>query len=129
MNKDFFSARGKKYWADGTPYGVANRSGPPADDELDAILRRAWSAGIRTLDTARAYGESEARLGPRLADRSCADGWRVITKLDPGVYTEGQGLEESLARIAESLAAVCFRMFTPAVAALSRIGLPVLLGR
>ena len=96
-------ALGTVQW--GTPYGVANRSGPPADDELDAILRRAWSAGIRTLDTARAYGESEARLGPRLADRSCTDGWRVITKLDPGVYTEGQGLEESLARIAESLAA------------------------
>lgn len=62
----------------GMDYGVANRSGRVPQDEIGAILTHARSAGINTLDTAIAYGESESSLG------KCAlAGWRIITKLGP----------------------------------------------
>jgi aryl-alcohol dehydrogenase-like predicted oxidoreductase len=62
----------------GIPYGIANRTGQVQVDDAAAIIRRAFAAGINTLDTAIAYGESESRLG------SIGVGeWRVITKLPP----------------------------------------------
>jgi len=60
----------------GLPYGIANRTGQVAQNEARAILTRAWSSGIDTLDTAIAYGESEQRLG-----NIGVGEWRVITKL------------------------------------------------
>src|SRR5690606_21493334 len=47
---------GSAQW--GMPYGIANRTGPPSRDELAELLRVARDAGIRAIDTARAYGES-----------------------------------------------------------------------
>jgi aryl-alcohol dehydrogenase-like predicted oxidoreductase len=62
----------------GLDYGVANRSGQVGQSEVAAILCCAAAAGIDTLDTAIAYGQSEASLG--LVGMT---GWRVITKLPP----------------------------------------------
>ncbi|HWS68410.1 MAG TPA: aldo/keto reductase [Steroidobacteraceae bacterium] len=62
----------------GLNYGVSNQSGQVVQSEVGAILNRAAAAGIDTLDTAIAYGESEACLG-----RAGVTGWRVITKLPP----------------------------------------------
>jgi aryl-alcohol dehydrogenase-like predicted oxidoreductase len=62
----------------GLNYGIANQSGQVADSEVGAILARAAAAGINTLDTAIAYGQSEACLG-----RAGVSRWRVITKLPP----------------------------------------------
>jgi aryl-alcohol dehydrogenase-like predicted oxidoreductase len=60
----------------GLPYGVSNTRGQVSHDEGRAILARAREAGIDTLDTAIAYGESEAALGTiGVAD------WQIITKL------------------------------------------------
>ena len=47
----------------GLPYGVANITGRPCDDEVRSILRAAQAAGVQVLDTACLYGESEATLG------------------------------------------------------------------
>ncbi len=47
----------------GQPYGVANQDGMPDHGEAMAILDTAWANGVRTFDTARAYGASEARIG------------------------------------------------------------------
>lgn len=65
----------------GTPYGIANRTGMP--DEVKALdfVTQAVEAGIKCIDTARAYGESEARLGKALATTKF-DG-TIITKLSP----------------------------------------------
>lgn len=68
-------------WALGTaqfgfPYGVANKNGVPTLSQLQAILQCGFQAGLRTLDTAMAYGESEEHLG-----RSDISSWEVITKL------------------------------------------------
>src|ERR1700722_15672270 len=60
----------------GLPYGIANRTGLRGEEEAARILQHAWSAGIDTLDTAAAYGESERRLGS-----IGVTSWRIISKL------------------------------------------------
>lgn len=62
----------------GQPYGIANRVGQVGYGEAESILRHAWGAGIDTLDTAIAYGDSERRLG-EIGVRQ----WGVISKLPP----------------------------------------------
>ncbi|MDP7343297.1 MAG: aldo/keto reductase [Alphaproteobacteria bacterium] len=52
----------------GLRYGIANRAGRPDDATAAALLDRAWDLGIRSFDTARAYGDAEARLGGWLGD-------------------------------------------------------------
>lgn len=64
----------------GMAYGVANRTGAPSEREASAIIEAALAAGIRSIDTARAYGESESRLGKVLGGRTDI---RVVTKLAP----------------------------------------------
>lgn len=64
----------------GLPYGAANRTGMPSHDAALRLVRRASDAGIVTFDTARAYGESENRLGEALHARKPV---RTITKLSP----------------------------------------------
>jgi aryl-alcohol dehydrogenase-like predicted oxidoreductase len=60
----------------GSPYGIANRTGQVAPEEIRAILRHAETAGIDLLDTAIAYGDSEGRLGA-----AGIAGWAVVSKL------------------------------------------------
>lgn len=61
----------------GLDYGAFNQGGQVSDDGVTAILARAEEAGIDTLDTARAYGTSEAVLGRHDAARR----FRVVTKV------------------------------------------------
>ncbi len=65
----------------GVAYGVANTHGCPDDEALDRLLEMAVDAGVTTIDTARAYGQSEARIGHWLQSRQ-ESRLRVITKLD-----------------------------------------------
>jgi len=60
----------------GLRYGVANQTGQVSQQQVNAILAAAASAGVDTLDTAIAYGESEASLG-----RAGTERLRVVTKL------------------------------------------------
>lgn len=46
----------------GIPYGAFNASGQVPQDKVSAMLDMAAKAGVRLLDTARAYGEAEAAL-------------------------------------------------------------------
>ncbi len=71
-------ALGSAQWS--ARYGVANTTGPPDDEELLGILDDAFAVGISTIDTARGYAGSEARIGSILGDD---DRWRVVTKLSP----------------------------------------------
>lgn len=84
----------------GRPSGGTHRDGEPSVTELDALLARARAAGVRTIDTARAYGQSETRIGR--ATRA-EQGWRVITRLDPEVHHEGLDIAETLDRVCASL--------------------------
>jgi aryl-alcohol dehydrogenase-like predicted oxidoreductase len=69
----------------GQSYGIANRIGQPDEKTARAILDAAWHEGIRQVDTAQAYGESEAIIGRYLRGSSpaVAADMRVITKLRP----------------------------------------------
>lgn len=60
----------------GLDYGVANVSGRVTAQEANAILLRAHEFGLDTLDTAIAYGDSEAVLGQFGIGQ-----WKTVTKL------------------------------------------------
>jgi aryl-alcohol dehydrogenase-like predicted oxidoreductase len=84
----------------GLSYGISNMHGQLTQSEAKTILSRAAEAGIRTLDTAAAYGESEASIGKALHDSRL---FRVITKYPPNAPVKSikQALEESLQRLGQ----------------------------
>lgn len=62
----------------GMNYGVSNRSGQTPLPEVRRMLEAAAAHGVRVLDTAAIYGDSEAVLGASLPGRHPFD---VVTKL------------------------------------------------
>ena len=60
----------------GLDYGISNKSGQVSYFEAKKILDLAASRGIKTLDTASGYGESEEVIG-----RCGLDSWNCISKL------------------------------------------------
>lgn len=60
----------------GVAYGVANQQGRVSFETAEAIVREAERRGLRMLDTAIGYGDSEARLG-----QIGVDDWQIVTKL------------------------------------------------
>jgi aryl-alcohol dehydrogenase-like predicted oxidoreductase len=90
----------------GMPYGIANRTGIPGSSAVAGMLARAGDAGITTLDTARAYGQSESVLGALVGeDRRFA----IVTKVPPlGMAGAGEiaGAEAVRRAIDQSLAAL-----------------------
>ena len=84
----------------GLDYGVSNKSGKTPEKEVREILSECNRTGIKTFDTASAYGESEAVLGKCLSETVDA---QIITKLPAGYATLGHltsdCLTESLQRL------------------------------
>lgn len=66
----------------GVTYGAANRTGQPDPVGAARILAVAAESGVTHVDTARAYGESEARIGASLA-HGLSESLGVITKVRP----------------------------------------------
>ncbi|MDP2759421.1 MAG: aldo/keto reductase [Sideroxyarcus sp.] len=66
----------------GSDYGIANTTGQPDRLQCEELVKMAVANGVIYLDTARAYGNSEAMVG-----QSLRGGWegraKVITKLSP----------------------------------------------
>lgn len=85
----------------GLPYGIANQAGQVTRPDAKAMLQLALANGIDTLDTAIAYGDSEARLG-----ELGTQGFKLVTKLpvvpddcaDVSVWVQQQ-VSESLERL------------------------------
>jgi aryl-alcohol dehydrogenase-like predicted oxidoreductase len=85
----------------GVNYGVANQTGKVNKNDVVAILAQARLAGIETLDTAIAYGDSESVIGS-----IGVNGRSVVTKLpslpedcvDVQAWVNGQ-IEASLSRL------------------------------
>lgn len=71
----------------GLSYGIANRDGQVTRSEATAMLHLAAASGIDTLDTAIAYGDSEACLG-----EVGTQGFKVVTKL-PAVPEDCKNME------------------------------------
>jgi aryl-alcohol dehydrogenase-like predicted oxidoreductase len=46
----------------GLPYGAANSTGMPTEEEAVAIVREAVAGGVRELDTAHGYVKSATRM-------------------------------------------------------------------
>jgi spore coat polysaccharide biosynthesis protein SpsF len=89
----------------GMDYGRTNAAGQPQAGECVHIVRSAIEHGVTHLDTARAYGDSETRLGAALEG-----GWgarmHVVTKLAPlGELPESA----DAARVLEAVDASVFR--------------------
>lgn len=64
----------------GLDYGITNRRGRVPQDEVERILERAVASGVEVVDTAGAYGDSEAILGQALGSRGA---FRIVTKTPP----------------------------------------------
>lgn len=65
----------------GATYGAANPNGMPFESQAVELIRKAIQSGVRCIDTARAYGDAERRVGLALASMPKA-GVTVVTKLD-----------------------------------------------
>lgn len=75
----------------GSDYGVTNARGKVAVEEIERILRLAADHGVAVIDTAAAYGESEAVLGHVLGERHS---FLLVTKCLP-VAAERIGAAEA----------------------------------
>lgn len=82
----------------GLDYGISNAAGRTPGDEASRILDRARLAGIDTLDTAAAYGDSEQVLG-----RIGVSGWHVVSKVPPLPEEGANGKEWVLRHVRQSL--------------------------
>lgn len=74
----------------GMPYGIANKTGAPAQSAVNAIVGAALDGGVQIFDTAQGYGGSEAALGEAL--RAHGPVWPrplPITKLRPDLAADG----------------------------------------
>jgi spore coat polysaccharide biosynthesis protein SpsF len=92
----------------GARYGIANRTGMPDQQTARTIVREAVRHGVTGIDTARAYGEAERRIGLALAgglDRQV----RVTSKLEPLDWLTGA---ESDPQIRAAVDASLFRSCT-----------------
>jgi aryl-alcohol dehydrogenase-like predicted oxidoreductase len=96
----------------GLAYGLNNQAGQPSAAAVAEVLAAAQVAGLTLLDTAAAYGNSEARLGELVGDNAA---FELITKLPAGPPAQvAQHLTESLGRLRrEQLYGVLFHAFKP----------------
>lgn len=63
----------------GLAYGITNKNGKMSKETVAEILAKARRLGIDMLDTAPAYGNSQAVIG----EFGSEDDWKVVTKLSP----------------------------------------------
>ncbi|MCC6278774.1 MAG: aldo/keto reductase [Oligoflexia bacterium] len=84
----------------GLNYGITNTQGQVHPLEAKSILSEAHLQGIRTLDTAPAYGTSEEVLSELLGQLNIRD-FRIISKTLP---LAGGSLDATIARLDQSVA-------------------------
>ena len=77
----------------GMNYGIANHDGQPSREKSFDMLRCAMDNGITSLDTARAYGNSEDVIGDFLKSNQREDTPYITSKLKIGLPPEASGKE------------------------------------
>lgn len=87
----------------GMDYGVANKVGAPTKQMAIQLLQCAYDNGIRSYDTARAYGDAEQKVGAFLAHSGAQD-VLINTKLKP--IESKNPYEEAINSIESSLTAL-----------------------
>ena len=85
----------------GVAYGIAGRDTPVPEEEVLSILDHAVEAGVRTLDTAAAYGDIEERLGRLIGARPLS----VVSKVPtlPAELSPAEAAAASFAHAGRSL--------------------------
>lgn len=83
----------------GLAYGIAGSGRRVSEDTARSILELAWASGIRTLDTAPAYGDIEGRLSSLCRKRD----FRVISKVSGASSNQPLDLETLLTSLQRSL--------------------------
>jgi aryl-alcohol dehydrogenase-like predicted oxidoreductase len=87
------------------PYGFGAARAAIDEPAAHAILDAAWARGIRGFDTARAYGEAEARIGRWLRRRKPAPAPFIVSIFPPlGESESGDAVEAALAASLRQLA-------------------------
>jgi len=101
----------------GMTYGIAGRGCKVPEDEVRAILNRAFALGIRTLDTAPAYGNIEAQLAELVGSLEFC----MVSKIpavpsaaDPTAVARfvRRSIEQSCARLGARLRTILFHRGT-----------------
>lgn len=92
----------------GLDYGINNSQGKPSTKEAHRILDCAFDAGIRSLDTAAAYGTSHEVLGSWFELGGKGD-MQVFTKLAPNIDLQSNTIDAFLSELKiDSLAGISF---------------------
>lgn len=76
----------------GLEYGIANNRGKPRKEEIFEMLMYAHNAGLDTLDTAYAYGDSENAIGEFMSQYRKK--FKVISKIPYFDGAAGTGVEQ-----------------------------------
>jgi len=95
----------------GLDYGITNINGKMSEKTAHSILDLALSDGIKYIDTARAYGESEKVIGDWLGENDSKDSFKIVTKL--GVLTslkENSTFEEIEKEVRNSVYISCHNL-------------------
>ena len=80
----------------GQNYGIANCTGMPVPSTAIQIIRTAWDGGIRTFDTAHAYGASQEVLGRAIAESGIEDEARIVSKFPVNQPLDSQAIRKAV---------------------------------
>ena len=78
---------GSAQW--GLNYGIANTFGQPSSEEVSNIINLASKKGIKVIDTAKSYGNSENVIG-----QNNLNDFKIITKISLNNFTEKKSLTD-----------------------------------
>jgi len=82
----------------GIPYGRRSGAEPMPEEKVQAILDRAWHAGVRQFDTAESYGTAAERLSAWLSSSLRASESSVVTKVPLGDAADRHRIREACLR-------------------------------
>lgn len=85
----------------GMDYGLGEHTQKPPKEAAFALLDRAVSCGVNTLDTANNYGDSERVIGEWLQTKKPEERPYVITKIGPFDQSSRQALRDDIFRQTE----------------------------
>ncbi len=80
----------------GLEYGINNKTGKPAEEQVFSMLDLAVAKGIEYFDTAAAYGNAEEILGRYFESRNLQKQVKVISKLLPNLIADDNYRAEAI---------------------------------
>lgn len=80
----------------GLEYGINNKTGKPAEEQVFSMLDLAVAKGIEYFDTAAAYGNAEEILGRYFESRNLQKQVKVISKLRPNLIADDNYKAEAI---------------------------------